>query len=103
MQNGGSRSNGRISEIDEYLLDPTDEHEQSSVPTENTETNDREEVRRLTALVTHLREQVKEVKSETKSPNGTRSVFHVTATIGLVSVVLISALRMLQARTFNRN
>lgn len=113
MQNGGDRLKGKIDEIDEYLKDPIDtdntldtyETAEPAAFGHDYDENDREEIRRLTALVAHLRDQVSEMKSQPEPRDirhQSRSTFPFSAFSAVVGVGLIGLVCALHARTFDR-
>lgn len=98
MQHGGNRAIGNVDEIEEYFADRNTQ-EESDVSAAKTIENDysknREEMRRLTALVAHLRDQVEEIGSQPEphtnaSPD--RRAFPLISTLGLLAFGFIGTL-----------
>ncbi len=106
MRNGGSKMTGNIDEIDEYFKHAVeaDEREYAAVvPSQNNDDMHREEVRRLNALVAHLRDQVREIQSRSHSNDRARngSGFPLISTV-LFAAGLVSILLAVQTRNFRR-
>lgn len=109
MQNGG-RAKGEIDEIDEYLKDPVEAVDTTALVAGTSDhkdgDTDREEVRRLTALVSHLRNEVRDLNAKPGEGNGTRrsrSSLPSIAFATLVGAGIFATVYAVQARTFKRH
>lgn len=104
MQRGGGRANGKVNEIEEYFVEQNDRGEPDVWADDaiNSEYNkDSEEVRRLTALVAHLRDQVDEIESQpgrASLAGRNLQAFPLSATVGLLAFGFIGALWVLRTR-----
>ncbi|WEZ85668.1 hypothetical protein P6U16_21545 (plasmid) [Rhizobium sp. 32-5/1] len=90
MQNGG-KITGKIDEIDEYFKDPIDTNETGEgkpVASQNSNDEHREELRRLFALVAHLRDQVRERQSQ---PDTNNKPHRNGSGLAMISTVLFAA------------